>query len=116
MSRTHPCVLITLLVSALAPSPSLAGDPQSKPVTSVEAAHDDHAEMEELIGRVEVRLRKIDRLLSDAAAGDTSALSRVGPSGIDELLKHSRDDAQTVVTDIDRILELAEHPHPPGAT
>jgi hypothetical protein len=107
--------LLALGACALA-STAHADEPKPVKVASRDEAADDHAEMEKLIGQVEVRLREIDRLLSDAGANDTSALSKVGPSGLAELLLKSRDNTQGVVHDIDRILELADHVHPGGGT
>jgi hypothetical protein len=91
-----------------------ADEPKLSKIAAHGDANDDHAEMETLIGKVEVRLREIDRLLSDAGAGDTSSLEKVGPSGLSELLAKSRDNTQGVVNDIDRILELADHTHAGG--
>jgi hypothetical protein len=65
------------------------------------------SEMRELFAKVERRLREIDRLLSDAGAGDTAALKNVKPSGIDELLRTSQQRQREVIDDIDRILQLA---------
>jgi len=79
-------------------------------------AGDPHEEMQKLFGQVELRLREIDRLLSDAAAGSPRARAQAGSAGMGELLVKSRDRAQQVVEDFDRILELADHPHPPGGT
>jgi hypothetical protein len=64
-------------------------------------------EMVELFGRVERRLSQIDRLLTDAGAGDTAKLRDVAASGIDELLARSRDEGRRAIEDIDRILDLA---------
>lgn len=81
-----------------------------------------------LFGRVERRLRRIDALLMDASQGDTSSLTEVGESGMDELfsaaaeppqvagegapvarlLEVSRSDGREVLKDIDRILEIAQ--------
>ncbi|MBL8858820.1 MAG: hypothetical protein JNL28_09965 [Planctomycetes bacterium] len=77
---------------------------------------DPHQQMNELIGKVELRLREINDLLNDAAAGKRDALGAVGSSGIDEILKASRERARQSVEDIDKILELADHPHEPGGT
>ncbi len=78
---------------------------QEKP--SLDAALDPQAELVRLFGKVESRLKEIDRMLSDAGAGDTRALSNVGPAGIDELLKQGRSNSEEAVKDIDRILEIA---------
>jgi hypothetical protein len=65
-------------------------------------------ELVELFGKVETRLREIDKLLSDAGAGDVRALENVGPAGLDELLKRSKESGEKAVQDIDRILEIAK--------
>jgi hypothetical protein len=112
--RSSACVFATLAVLVFGRSPAFAqGEPPVK-ITPASSAQDDHERMERLIGEVELRLRKIDALLSDAGAGDRSALAKVGPSGLEGLLKRSQDDVHQVVTDIDRILELADHVHSGG--
>jgi hypothetical protein len=63
--------------------------------------------MRQLFAKVERRLREIDRLLSDAGAGDTAALAGAKKAGIDELLKNTQARQHEVLDDIDRILELA---------
>jgi hypothetical protein len=73
-------------------------------------------ELKELFGKVENRLREIDRLLSDAGAGDTTALAKVGPSGIDELLKTSKQRGEEALKDIDRILEIAREMGQPSSS
>lgn len=70
-------------------------------------AGDPQAELVELFGKVENRLREIDRLLSDAGAGDARALDGVGAAGIDELLKKGRASSAEAVEGIDKILEIA---------
>jgi hypothetical protein len=84
-----------------------AASAQEKPTHDVKPTLEPQSELVELFGRVENRLREIDRLLSDAGAGDTRALEKVGPSGIDELLKQGRAGSEQAIKDIDRILELA---------
>lgn len=69
---------------------------------------DAQRELVEIFGRVERRLRAIDELLSDAAAGDTKKLADAKESGIGELLRRSQDEGRQVRDDIDRILELAQ--------
>lgn len=66
-------------------------------------------EIAELFRRVEKRLVAIDQLLSDASTnvGSTSTLKNVGASGIDQLLKSSRDQSAEVIEAIDRILEIS---------
>lgn len=81
------------------------------------AGHQDpHEEIRRLFKKVELRLRQIDRLLADAAAGGTAKPIEAGKAGIDTLLKDSGERAHQTVKDIDRILELANHPHEPGGT
>lgn len=81
---------------------------QDKDKAELKPMSDSQREMIELFGKVETRLHEIDRLLSDAGAGDTSALKQVGPSGIDELLKRSKEQGEQAIQDIDKILELAQ--------
>ena len=64
------------------------------------------AEMRELFAKVERRLIEIDRLLSDAGAGE-STLPGGKTAGIDELLRTSQTRQHEVLESIDRILELA---------
>lgn len=90
------------LVGAL--SAPLAAQDRPTPLSPVD---DPQRELVELFGKVETRLREIDRLLTDAGAGDTSALAKVGPAGIDELLKKGQEESQATIRDIDKILELA---------
>ena len=74
-------------------------------------------EVRELFRRVEKRLAAIDELLSDASSnsGNAPSLESAAPSGIDELLKLSREGSQQVIDAIDRILEIsAAQPPPPG--
>lgn len=64
-------------------------------------------ELKELFGKVERHLREIDRMLSDAGAGDVSKLKGVPKGGIEELLRTSHERQRQVIDDIDKILELA---------
>jgi hypothetical protein len=68
---------------------------------------DGQAEMLRLFGEVETQLKAIDKLLSEAAAGDTRKLREAGLSNMDELLRRTADDSRKVQADIDRLLELA---------
>ncbi|MDZ4773232.1 MAG: hypothetical protein SGI72_08880 [Planctomycetota bacterium] len=97
--------IICCALFALASSPAFA---QEKPESALPPAGDPQSEMVRLFNQVETRLREIDRLLSDAGAGDTRALESVGPAGIDELLKRGRSSGEQAVKDIDRILEIAK--------
>ena len=65
-------------------------------------------EMLELFHDIEENLKTVDILLSDAGAGDTSSLSEVKEAGIGRLLENSRAKSQQVLTDIDRLLAIAE--------
>jgi len=65
------------------------------------------SEMRELFAKVERRLIEIDRLLSDAGAGDAPLPSGSKKAGIDELLRTSQTRQREVLESIDRILELA---------
>ncbi len=68
---------------------------------------DGQAEMLRLFGEVEQQLKAIDKLLSDAAAGDTKKLRDAGLSSMDELLRQTADNSRKVQADIDRLLDLA---------
>lgn len=93
-----------LVIGALVGAPLFA---QDKPELAPPSLGDPQSELIQLFGKVETRLREIDRLLSDAGAGDTRALEKVGPAGIDELLKKGRSSSAEALKDIDRILEIA---------
>lgn len=82
-----------------------APEPQERPPIEIGPSAQD--EMSELFRAVEMRLQQIDELLTDAGAGDLSALDEVGESGIDDLLNNSMDNSRQVIEDIDRILEIA---------
>jgi len=88
----------------------LSQDPTQKPpvihVPITRDADDPHEQMRKLIGEVETRLRQIDKLLGEAGATQRPA----------ELVRRSQDEGRQVVEAIDRILELADHPHPPGGS
>ncbi|MFN0007445.1 MAG: hypothetical protein ACKVXR_06010 [Planctomycetota bacterium] len=92
------------------------------PLPMVEHAADDpHAEMARIFGQIEQDLREIDRLLSDASAGGASAKgaeekAAKAIAGIDELLAKSEKRSQAVLQGIDKLFELADHPHEPGGT
>jgi translation initiation factor IF-2 len=74
------------------------------PNSSTDAAR---KEMQELFKKVELRLREIDRLLTDASAGDRDALKANADSGMGKLLEGSQERGREVLEGIDRILELA---------
>lgn len=88
--------------------------PQEPPAPSDDAAV--HAEMERLIGEVELRQRAIDKLLFQASTGRGPTPTDVD-SGIERLLTRSRDDGEKVHRDMLRILELAaNHRHSGGGS
>lgn len=92
------------------------------PLPTIEAAEDDpHVEMAKIFGQIEQDLREIDRLLSDASAGGAPAegaeeKAAKAIAGIDELLAKSEKRSQEVLAGIDKLFELADHPHSPGGT
>lgn len=94
--------LVALCVSA----PLVAQTPGGQRLTAPE--DDVKKEMKELFQKVERRLREIDRLLSDASAGDLSAVKADHDSGMNALLKNSEERGRDVLAGIDRILELAK--------
>ena len=113
--------VVLLATGVAAQSPTVGPEPAPKPQIaplgpdpldgprSVQAQPDQmQQELRDLFRQVELRLRQIDRLLSDASAGDTAALEDVGEAGIDKLLDLSRENATRSIQDIDRILEIAE--------
>jgi hypothetical protein len=107
-SKTSRALPIALLACVLFAGIGHAQDKGPTIGPAAGAGGDDmQRELKQLFGKVETKLRQIDRLLSDAGAGDTKALSKVGPSGIDELLKSSKKSGEEALKDIDRILEIA---------
>lgn len=92
------------------------------PLPTIGHAEDDpHVEMARIFGEIEKDLREIDRLLSDASAGGAPAEGAAEKaaqaiSGIDELLAKSEERSQAVLQGIDKLFELADHPHQPGGT
>ncbi len=104
-------VLCALAASAVlaAQDPPQPPGPAPKPPTPLEGLHGQEAGEEEILalfGRVERRLREIDRMLYDASSG--GGLGRAEESGIGKLLEASRQASQRVLDEIDRILELAQ--------
>ena len=85
------------------------------PVSAAHAQSDAEAEMRELFRSVEKRLKAIDELLSDASTGMTEGLDKVEESGLDEILKLSRQESQQVIDSIDRILEISEQQGQPSS-
>lgn len=62
--------------------------------------------MKKLFAKVELRLREIDELLSDASAGDTAKLNEVGEAGIDELLRASLQQGRQLQKEIEEIVAI----------
>jgi hypothetical protein len=90
----------------------------ASPAPAQEAAtHEEmHEQMIGLFGTVELRLRQIDKLLYDAAAGE-ARLASAPENPISSLLKTGAARSREVIEGIDKILELARnHQHPSGGT
>lgn len=92
------------------------------PIQGADAGQDDpHKEIAKLFGKIEVELRHIDRLLSDASAGRATAAeaeesAEKAIEGIDKILQKSEQSSRSVIEKIDKIFELANHTHGPGGT
>jgi hypothetical protein len=97
-------LLAWILFAVCASMPLAAQTPEIGASSSTDAAR---KEMQELFKKVELRLREIDRLLTDASAGDREALKANADSGMDKLLEGSQQRGREVLQGIDRILELA---------
>jgi hypothetical protein len=105
-----------LLAAPLAPGqePPKKDPPVIQVPPAAPGAGDPHREMQKLIGEVELRLRQIDKLLADA--GSAQRPSSAASPRTAELVKRSQDQGKQVVEAIDKILELADHPHQPGGS
>ena len=77
-------------------------------------ADDVHEQMKKLIGEVELGLRKIDKLLAQAANVPRGSDGKPASAALREFVQQSQAEGQRVVQGIDKLLELADHPHPPG--
>ena len=77
---------------------AIAQDPSSSP------GEDVHKQMHDLIRRIELGLKHVDKLLWSAEA----------ESSLSARLKAARDSSQGVLNDIDKLLEIRHHPHPGG--
>jgi len=95
-----------LLLTAGFPASLPAQDRPTIPPFLQGGESDPRQEMVELFGKVERRLNEIDKLLYDAGSG-SAALSSQKESGIAELLERSKSSGKEVLSDIDRILEIA---------
>jgi hypothetical protein len=89
--------------------------------SDAQTADDPHAEIRKLFAEIETHLASIDRMLIDAAADSPRGTPVDGPAKASDavsetLVTASRKKSRTVVDDLDRILSLADHPHPRGST
>jgi len=117
-------ITLSLALILASSSSSFAQDPP-KPEVKPEGEHpvihlpigqdpgDAQQQMIKLFGEVESRLRQIDKLLAEAAAGQRGAKDATKPleqavAGIDALMKRTQDEGQAVVDAIDKLLELAQ--------
>jgi hypothetical protein len=108
-------VLIPALLLAAPLAPGQEPPQKEHPVIHVPLPQTDaemHQQMLELIGQVELRLRQIDKLLSDASSAQRPAAAPGVRTA--ELVQRSQDEGRQVIEAIDRILELADHGHPGG--
>ncbi len=105
------------------PKPTVKPEPkpESKPegdhpiihVPLPPAMEDARQQMTKLFGEVETRLRQIDKLLSEAGAGQRGAQEAQKPlgeaaTGIGALVQRTQEEGKAVVEAIDKILELAQ--------
>ena len=81
--------------------------PVPLPAMPTPFAEDPVAELKQLFLDVERQLKAIDIDLADAGAGEVP-LEEVGNSGLDELLRTSRQKSLDAQLKIDRILEIAQ--------
>jgi hypothetical protein len=110
--------LVVIPVLLLAAPLAFGQEPPKKeapvvPIPLARDADDPHQQMQKLIGEVEQRLRQIDKLLADASSARRPAS---GSAHTAELVKRSQETGKQVVEAIDKILELADHPHPAGGS
>ncbi len=106
------CVLLT---GSAVPCPASTSAPSATSTRlelPTKPEEDPHVAMRKLLAEIELRMRETDRLLSNAAG----AARAPEADGVGSLLARGHASAQRVVDDIDRLLELAHHPHPPGGT
>lgn len=107
-------------IEPIQPLPGAGKDaPKDDPVVLTPPAPpgDPHEEMERLFGEIELKMQRVNRLLQEAAAGKGAQASKEIDETIrtiDELLRESTEKSRSVVQDIDKLLELASHPHAGG--
>ncbi len=131
-TRTLKTITLGCLLGAAPPLMALSQDEGPRPPIDIEdimpggEAKGGEEEMIQLFQSVERRLKDMGDYLLGAGAGDTSALSKIGEAGIEELLRSARPnrpestgsiadllsvskaEGQKVLEDIDRILEIAQ--------
>ena len=107
-----PAALAILLALGPAQQPA-AQEPEGEapvgpPAPEMLPQSDDmQEEIAKLFQQVELNLMRIDTMLNDAGAGDI-LLEDVADAGLDDLLRETKSSSQSVVSDIDRILEIAQ--------
>lgn len=99
-------ILLTGILLACAAS-AQEGAPPMPPAPGAPEAGNPQQEMMELFRKIELRLREIDDHLYDASAGERPAASEE-ESGIGDLIRSSVEKSEENLTDIDRILEIAQ--------
>lgn len=105
---------LSVALVALAAAPLSAQDAEDEPFPTMEeilgsaATQDPQDRMTELFHSVETKLKTVDVFLTDAAAGDTSSLTKVTNPGIADLLRTSLDEGRAAQRDIAEILEIAQ--------
>ena len=106
MNQLLRVVLAIALVFASA-MPSFAQEPTRPPRPSeMQAPDSSQEEIKKLFAKVEKSLLRIDRFLSDAAAGELP-LGSPEESGLADLLRETQASSQGAINDIDKILEIA---------
>ncbi len=109
--------LLTALLVPLAAQPAAALDERDGDEKKLQddpllpelpfAEDDPRNEMIELFHEVERKLGEVDVKLGAAGTGEIR-LQEVTESGIEKLLRDAEDDGANIVTNIDRILEIAQ--------
>ncbi len=116
---------------AIKPEAKPEQKPEQKPEVKPEGDHsvmhvplpagmeDARQKMIKLFGEVETRLRQIDKLLSEAAAGERGVQDAQKPleksaAGIGALVQRTQEEGKAVVEAIDKILDLAQQQQQEG--
>jgi len=98
----------SLLAGAFAQEPKDEDPPRLiNPLLGAGQEADPHARLRELFVEVEERLLRIDDLLIDASTGDTSRLSEIGESGIDDLLEEAVSSTSPTSSGVARMLNAS---------